>query len=156
MSTPESPALAEIDRLYAAVIEQAMELRDAFFEAALSVHEEKRGHVPLVIHIYKSSPNAWTIQWSRVTLTKPKAGSTKRERHLARIKKGPGHKYPASAFTFVKGPLQPLVKAYEAKLAQLRASASDLQKIRRQVVAVTRKVSAIQQEISALNTSGIA
>ena len=59
---PKHPAVAELDRVYSSLVGRAEELRDSFFQTALSLHAGKPGHIPIVIRIRQSSPNAVTIE----------------------------------------------------------------------------------------------
>ncbi|WP_217191065.1 conjugative transfer protein MobI(A/C) [Pseudomonas shirazica] len=149
---PKHPAVAELDRVYSCLVDRAEELRDSFFQAALSLHAGKPGHIPIVIRIRQSSPNAVTIEWAKVILPRFKEGEAKKPRVIRTINKGKGSKYPVSSFSFVKEPLKSMVRAYEIQLAEIRETCSGIQRVRRQLVPAVRKAGTVDSSIAAFIT----
>jgi len=149
---PKHPAVAELDRVYSSLVGRAEELRDSFFQTALSLHACKPGHIPIVIRIRQSSPNAVTIEWAKVILPRLKEGEAKKPRVIRTINKGQGSKYRVSSFSFVKEPLKNIVRAYEIQLAEIRATCSVIQRVRRQLVPAVKKAGVVDGSISAFIT----
>lgn len=135
--TPKYAAVVELDRMYAGLVERAEGLREAFFKTALALHVDKPGHIPIGIGLKKSSPNAYEFNWVKIELLK---GEAKGSQKITTLTKGRGFKYPVTRFNFVKGPLNEIVRGYELQLQEIREAASMLMKIRRLLVAATKRV----------------
>lgn len=131
--TTESP-VAALDLLYEQLRERAETLRDQFFNSALALHEDKKGHIPVVIDVKRPSSNSFAVYWLRIFISHSNGHSYRT------INKGRGFKYDVGAFSFVKQPLKQLVRAYETELAKLREAASDNRALRRTMLAHAGKV----------------
>lgn len=129
----ENP-VAALDLLYDQLRERAEMLRDNFFSSALALHEDKKGHIPVVIDVKRPSSNSFAVYWLRIFISKPNGHSYRT------INKGRGFKYDVGAFSFVKQPLKQLVRAYETELAKLREAASENRALRRTMLAHAGKV----------------
>ncbi|CAM3408252.1 hypothetical protein SAMN04490207_0093 [Pseudomonas gessardii] len=145
---PKHPAVAEIDRMYAVLVERAEDLREAFFKTALDLHAGKPGHIPIGINVKQSSPNAYSFNWVKIELIKGdgKNGSQK----ITTLDKGRGSNYPLNGFNFVKGSLNPIVRGYELQLREIRVAGSMLQKIRRSLIAAATRVASVEQRVAIL------
>ncbi|WP_137887539.1 conjugative transfer protein MobI(A/C) [Pseudomonas sp. 2FE] len=139
--TTSQIAIESLDAIYSELIGQTEELRDAFFQTALSLHEGKPGHVPIAIRIRQTSPNAKTIEWIKIIMKSKAKG--KKENLYFSINKGVGSRYRVGSFSFVKEPLKEIVRSYEAQLADIREACSVNRRIRRQLVPHTVKVAKI-------------
>lgn len=135
-STTQDP-VAVVDRLYLQLRQQAEEMRDQFFQRALALQVDKKGHVPIGIAVLDPSENSFAAYWVRIFISA-------QGRSVRTINKGTGFKYPVGAFSFVKQPLKGLVRAYETELATLRQLASENRALRKSLQAhhgkVTRQV----------------
>ncbi|GAB3381037.1 conjugative transfer protein MobI(A/C) [Azotobacter armeniacus] len=122
-----------LDAAYQDIVERAKRLAEQYFEQArLLLAEVQKTHVPVVITIRQTSPNACSFYWARVH---PGLGDEKGKIVTRTIPKGLGHKYPTGAFSFVKGRLNRLVRSYENRLAELRQLAAENRALRRSTLA---------------------
>jgi len=122
-----------LDAAYQDIVEQAKRLAEQFFEQARQLlAENQRTHVPVVITIRQTSPNACSFYWARVH---PGLDDERGKIVTRTIPKGLGHKYPTGAFSFVKGQLNRLVRSYESRLAELRQLAAENRAMRRSTLA---------------------
>lgn len=145
---PKHPAIAEIDLMYAILIERAENLREAFFKTALALHAGKPGHVPIGISVKHTSPNAYQFNWVKIELLKEKGKNGNHK--ITTLDKGRGSAYPLNRFNFVKGKLNPIVRGYELQLREIREAGTMLQKIRRSLIAATKRVESVEKRVSIL------
>lgn len=148
----QEAVVASLDEIYSSLVKQAELLKEAFFETALALHQGKRGHVPIVIMIKQSSPNAVSIFWAKVTVTRATPSQPKKGFLLTTINKGPGHKYRVSAFEKIQNPLKGVVRAYENQLAEIREACTRNREIRRLMIPHVKKTSIIEATVKAFIT----
>ncbi|MCC9289575.1 conjugative transfer protein MobI(A/C) [Pseudomonas aeruginosa] len=149
---PKHPAVPELDRVYTSLVGRAQELRDSFFQTAVSLHAGKPGNIPIVIRMRQSRPNAVSIEWAKVNLPRLKEGEAMKPRVIRTINNGQGSKYPVSSYSFVKEALKNIVRAYEILLAEIRVTCSVIQRVRRQLVPAVKKAGVVDGSISAFIT----
>ncbi|WP_249934982.1 conjugative transfer protein MobI(A/C) [Azotobacter chroococcum] len=131
-----------LDAAYLEIVERAKRLAEQYFEQAQQfLGEEGKTHVPILIGVQQISPNAWGFYWVRVHYVREDGKGNAVAR---KIPKGPRHKYPAGAFSFVKGTLLRLVRNYEARLAELRQLAAENRALRKTTLAWTGRYQKVQ------------
>ncbi|WP_349617957.1 conjugative transfer protein MobI(A/C) [Azotobacter salinestris] len=124
-----------LDAAYQDIVEQAKRLAEQYFEQAQQfLGDEGKSHVPALISVQQISPNAWGFYWVRVHYVREDGKGNALTR---KIPKGPRHKYPQGAFSFVKGTLLRIVRNYEARLAELRQLAAENRAMRKTILAWT-------------------
>jgi len=127
------PSVEFLDVAYLEIVERAKCLAEQYFEQAQRhLAEEGKSHVPALISVQQISPNAWGFYWVRVHYVREDGKGNALTR---KIPKGPRHKYPPGAFSFVKGTLLRLVRNYEARLAELRQLAAENRALRKTTLA---------------------
>ncbi|SEJ06409.1 hypothetical protein SAMN04244572_02609 [Azotobacter beijerinckii] len=127
------PSVEFLDAAYQELVEQAKRLAEQYFEQAQQfLGEEGKSHVPALIAVQQISPNAWGFYWVRVHYVREDGKGNAVTR---KIPKGPRHKYPQGAFSFVKGTLLRIVRNYENRLAELRQLAAENRALRKTVLA---------------------
>ncbi|SFA96060.1 conjugative transfer protein MobI(A/C) [Azotobacter beijerinckii] len=124
-----------LDAAYQDIVERARHLAEQYFEQAQRhLAGEGKNHVPALIAVQQISPNAWGFYWVRVHYVREEGKGNAVTR---KIPKGPRHKYPQGAFSFVKGTLLRIVRNYESRLAELRQLAAENRAMRKTILAWT-------------------
>ncbi|SFL56278.1 conjugative transfer protein MobI(A/C) [Azotobacter beijerinckii] len=127
------PSVEFLDVAYLEIVERAKCLAEQYFEQAQRfLAEDGKNHVPALIAVQQISPNAWGFYWVRMHYVRKEGKGNAVTR---KIPKGPHHKYPQGAFSFVKGTLGRLVRNYENRLAELRQLAAENRALRKTTLA---------------------
>lgn len=132
-------ALTTLDEAHEALREEALRLRDAYFEEAKARADGKIMY--RLIDVRANGKGSVSIAWCKVSFFKGEGGKRKHAR--TPIAKGLGHTYAATPVTtgmdawFVE-----LFQLYEPKLAMIREQLINVGKVRKQLLMQQRKVNA--------------
>lgn len=130
----QSLLIEALDSLYAELIGEAQRLAETYLERASTINGERRRQVQLLIQVKKHTEHSWGIYWAKNTALpgQPAVPLT--------INKGAGDKYPMGTFSPVREPLKMLCRAYEHRLALIRAACRENRALRRTLEAHGRHV----------------
>lgn len=136
------PLIDALDGLYAELVEGAQQLAQEYLERASTIDGKRRRQVQLLIQVKQHSPQSWGIYWAKNIASpgQPAAPLT--------INKGPGDKYPLGTFSSVREPLKTLCRAYEHRLALIRAACRQNRALRRTLEAHGRHVVAALRDLN--------
>lgn len=140
-------AIAELDAIYGRLMALATEMAERFnTEAKEMLIGKGLKHIPIIMQVKQTSPNASSIIWTRIVFKKGVLGA-KNSNYLKAVSKGGrGEKYPNSAFDFLNKDMKHLVLRYEKEAAAIREVASENRTVRRQVQASLRKTEKVLDE----------
>ncbi|AXA65089.1 MULTISPECIES: conjugative transfer protein MobI(A/C) [Pseudomonas] len=132
-------ALTTLDEAHEALREEAVRLRDEYFEDAKARANGKI--IYRLIDVRGNGKGSVSIAWCKVYFFNGEGGKKKHAR--SPIAKGLGHTYAASTVTFgMETWFVELFQLYEPKLAIIREQLLNVGKMRKQLLLQQRKVNA--------------
>ncbi|MCD4867036.1 MULTISPECIES: conjugative transfer protein MobI(A/C) [Pseudomonas] len=132
-------AITSLDEAHEALRDEALRLRDEYFQAAKARADGKI--IYRLIDVRGNGKGSVSIAWCKVYFFNGEGGKKKHAR--SPIAKGLSHSYAASTVTFgMETWFVELFHLYEPKLAIIREQLLNLGKVRKQLLMQQRKVNA--------------